>query len=196
MIKVLVTGMSGTGKSALLTELAARGHRAVDTDYGDFYETVGGERLWRPDRISALLDSAPDDQPGLLFVQGTTRNQGLFYPRFQHIVLLSAPPEVLIERLAARTTNPYGKNPAELAAILRDQLTVEPLLRASATLEIVTTIPISRVADLIVQHVAARLAALAERLEPQVGGVGDDVDLVAEGPFGGPRRHHVGYRLG
>jgi hypothetical protein len=37
----------------------------------------------------------------VLFVQGTTRNQGLFYPRFDHIVLLSAPPEVLTER----TTN-------------------------------------------------------------------------------------------
>lgn len=80
MTRVLVTGMSGTGKSALLAELADRGHRAVDTDYGDFYETAGGERLWRADKISALLDSAPDDQPGLLFVQGTTRNQGLFYP--------------------------------------------------------------------------------------------------------------------
>ena len=196
MIKVLVTGMSGTGKSALLAELAGRGHRAVDTDYGDFYETVGGERLWRADKVSALLDSAPDDQPGVLFVQGTTRNQGLFYPRFQHIVLLSAPPEVLIERLAARTTNPYGKNPAELAAILRDQQAVEPLLRASATLEVVTTIPVSQVADVIVQHVAARLASPAERLEPEVGGVGDDVDLVAEGPLGGPRRQHVRHRLG
>ena len=196
MIRVLVTGMSGTGKSALLDELAGRGHRAVDTDYGDFYETVDGEPLWRPDRICALLDSAPDDQPGLLFVQGTTRNQGLFYPRFRHIVLLSAPAGVLAERLAARTTNPYGKDPAELAAILRDQQTVEPLLRASATVEVVTTIPVSRVADVIVQHVAARLAALSEGLEPQVGGMSDDVDLVPEGPLGGPRRHHVGHCLG
>lgn len=39
-----------------------------------------------------LLSSAPDELPGVLFVQGTTRNQALFYPRFHHIVLLSAPP--------------------------------------------------------------------------------------------------------
>jgi len=29
---VLVTGMSGTGKSAVTAELACRGHRVVDTD--------------------------------------------------------------------------------------------------------------------------------------------------------------------
>jgi hypothetical protein len=59
----------------------------------------------------------------VLFVQGTTRNQVLFYPRFDHIVLLSAPAEVLAERLATRATNPYGKDPAELAETLEyDQL--------------------------------------------------------------------------
>src|SRR2546430_17741022 len=44
--------------------------------------------------------------------------QVLFYPRFDHIVLLSAPAEVLAERLATRATNPYGKDPAELAETL------------------------------------------------------------------------------
>ena len=106
MKRVLVTGMSGAGKSSLLDELAARGHRAVDTDYGDYFHTVDGESLWREDRISALLDSAPDELPGVLFVQGTTRNQALFYPRFDHIVLLSAPPEVLAERLATSDRQP------------------------------------------------------------------------------------------
>jgi hypothetical protein len=64
------------------------------------------EQLWREDRIAALLA-----EDGPLFVQGTTRNQVVFYPLFDHIVLLSAPAEVLVERLTTRTTNPYGKNP-------------------------------------------------------------------------------------
>ena len=70
MKRVLITGMSGAGKSSLLDELAARGHRAVDTDYGDYFHTVDGERRWREDRISALLDGAPDELPGALFVTG------------------------------------------------------------------------------------------------------------------------------
>jgi hypothetical protein len=32
----------------------------------------------------------------------------------------------------------------------------EPLLRASATLEVVTTIPVARVADIVLDHVATR----------------------------------------
>ena len=153
MRRVLITGMSGAGKSSLLDELAARGHRTVDTDYGGYFHIVDGERLWREDRIGALLDSAPDEQPGLLFVVGTSRNQRLFYPRFDHVVLLSAPPEILAARLAGRTGNPYGRDPAELAATLENQRTVEPLLRASASLEVVTTIPVARVADIVLDHV-------------------------------------------
>jgi broad-specificity NMP kinase len=151
--RVLITGMSGTGKSSLLDELAARGYRTADTDYGDYYETVSGERLWREDRINALLSSAEDELRGVLFVQGTTRNQVLFYPRFDHIVLLSAPADVLVERLAMRGTNPYGKDPAELAETLEYLRTVEPLLRAAATLEVVTTVPVVRVADIVLEHV-------------------------------------------
>jgi shikimate kinase len=151
--RALITGMSGTGKSSLLAELAARGYRTVDTDYGDYFETVSGERLWREDRISALLSSAPDELPGALFVQGKTRNQVRFYSCFDHIVLLSAPAEVLAERLATRTTNPYGKDPAELAETLGYIDTVEPLLRAAATLEVITTVPTTRVADIVLEHV-------------------------------------------
>jgi hypothetical protein len=145
--------MSGTGKSSLLGELAVRGHRTVDTDYGGYYEIARGERLWREDRISALLSSAADELPGLLIVAGTTRNQALFYPRFDNIVLLSAPAEILAERLATRTTNPYGKDPNELVETLEYLQTVEPLLRAAATLEVVTTVPVARVADIVLEHV-------------------------------------------
>lgn len=158
MTRVLITGMSGTGKSALLDELSARGYPTADTDYGDYYERVDGEPLWRADRIEALLRTTSADSGQVLFVQGTTRNQGEFYPWFQHIVLLSAPADVLIERLTTRTTNPYGKDPTELAETLRYLETVEPLLRASATLEVVTTIPVRQVADTVLEHVLPKQA--------------------------------------
>jgi shikimate kinase len=62
-----------------------------------------------------------------------------FLPQFDHVVLLSAPADVIIERLATRTTNPYGKHPDEVARVLSLLETVEPLLRRAAGHEIDTS---------------------------------------------------------
>jgi dephospho-CoA kinase len=155
---VLVTGMSGTGKSTALAELARRGHAVVDTDHGGFTEDVtasdgrGSERLWRAERIAALLDA---HEGGTLFVSGCVANQGRFYTRFDAVVLLSAPAEVMLERIATRETNRYGREAAEREAILADLAAVEPLLRASATAEIDTRAPLAEVADALEQIAAA-----------------------------------------
>jgi hypothetical protein len=62
-------------------------------------------------------------------------------------VLLSAPAEVLLDRLALRTTNPTGESPTDRARILADLANVEPLLRASASAELDATAPLEAVAD-------------------------------------------------
>src|SRR5207247_785446 len=94
--RVLVTGMSGTGKSTALTELRARGFDVVDTDEPGWKEPRGDEWVWREDRISELL--AGDDDGGALYVSGCVSNQGRFYDRFDAVVLLSAPAEVMLAR--------------------------------------------------------------------------------------------------
>jgi len=147
---VMVTGMSGTGKSAALAELARRGHRVVDTDYGGYSEEVpspgpgGFEQLWREDRVEALLDGHDD---GVLFVSGCVSNQMKFYPRFDAVVLLSAPAEVILERVVDRESNVFGKRAAERERILDDLASVEPLLRAGATAEIDTRAALDEVVD-------------------------------------------------
>ena len=75
-----------------------------------------------------------------VFISGCAKNMGKFYPQFDHIVLLSAPVAVIMERLAARTTNPYGKRPEEVARVLGLLRTVEPLLRKAAGHEIDTAL--------------------------------------------------------
>ena len=55
------------------------------------------------------------------------------------MVLLSAPPRVLLDRIATRTTNDYGKTPAERELILANLAEIEPVLRAGATHEVDTT---------------------------------------------------------
>ena len=140
LTRVLVTGMSGTGKSSALRALAAQGHRTVDTDSSRWSRWEGTDWIWREDTMSSLL--ATNDT---VFVAGCKSNQGRFYPRFHHIVLLSAPASVLLARIAARTDNPYGKSPAERAEILANLAAVEPLLRATCTLEIDATAPLDDV---------------------------------------------------
>jgi len=142
---VFVTGMSGTGKSAALTELARRGHRVVETDYGGWTEgEAGSERLWDEHRMEALLD---EHEEGALFISGTADNQGKFYPRFDAVVLLSAPAEVILERIAARESNEFGKQAEERELILSDLAEFEPLLRAGATAEIDTRAPLDEVVN-------------------------------------------------
>jgi len=148
---VLITGMSGTGKSAVLAELARRGHHVVDTDDEGWSDEVpapdgGVEQLWREDRIRALLDG---HREGTLFLSGCVRNQGRFRDRFDAVVLLSVPRDVLLDRIARRGTNDFGKNDAERARILADLHAVEPLLRRGADAEIDTRRPIAEVADVI-----------------------------------------------
>ncbi len=160
MKRVLLTGMSGTGKSSVLAELRARGFKTVDTDDGGWTEQVevaanagsapAMEWLWREDLMARLLSTEDAD---VLFVSGAARNQTKFYPRFDHIVLLTAPVPVMIERLTRRTNNPYGKDPAELAEVLGFKQTVEPALRRAADLEIDTSIPLDEVVAKILDRV-------------------------------------------
>jgi dephospho-CoA kinase len=142
--KILVTGMSGTGKSTVLLELARRGHRTVDTDSDDWSEWLEDDWIWREDRIAALLTQ---HSVGVLYVSGCKSNQGKFYKHFDAVVLLSAPVEVILARITTRDTNDYGKTSHEHNLILEHLATVEPLLRATCTAEIDATKPLSEVAD-------------------------------------------------
>lgn len=146
MRRILVTGMSGTGKSSALERLRLLGFRTVDTDQGDWTEwsEAEGGYVWREEPIAELLACENDGGPAL-YVSGTVSNQGRFYDRFDAIVLLSAPANVLLRRIEARTTNPYGKTAAQRETVLRDLAEVEPLLRRTCTHEIDAARPLEDV---------------------------------------------------
>jgi shikimate kinase len=150
--RVLLTGMSGTGKSSVVRELAARGFKAVDTDDGWSEPLPDGRQRWREDAIEALLATEDTD---VLLVAGCEENQARFHAQFDDVVLLSAPLEVLMERLAGRTGNLYGKAPEELSRIVGDVEAVEPLLRRVADHEVRTTIPLNEVVTAILRLVDA-----------------------------------------
>ena len=141
MSLVLITGMSGTGKTTVLNELSRRGYRTLDTDYDGWVLPDG---TWDESRMSDLLSSEPS-----LVISGTVENQGRFYDRFTAVVLLSAPIEVLMERVSGRTNNPYGTSNADLCSIRQHVLEIEPLLRAGATVELDGRRTVTELADAI-----------------------------------------------
>lgn len=163
LARTLVTGMSGTGKSTLAEALARQGYQVIDTDYGGWSHWVdlrtgrpaaAGDRgdypwdeldwMWNEERMSALLNRETE---GDLFVFGCAPNQGKFYGRFDHIVLLSAPVPVILDRLATRTNNTYGTTPRTRARVLSDIESIEPLLRSRATHEIDVDRPLPEVVE-------------------------------------------------
>ncbi|MBW8726284.1 MAG: AAA family ATPase [Inquilinus limosus] len=156
---VLITGMSGTGKTAVIRELAARGHDTRDLDTPDWSEWVdaapgdtltpgeGKDWVWREDRLDALL-AAPRHRA--LFLGGTSETMGRFLSRIDVVILLSAPVETLLERLAARTDG-YGRTAEERRKVTELVTLIEPLLRQSADHEIDTRRPVADTVDEILR---------------------------------------------
>ncbi|MBR0650580.1 AAA family ATPase [Roseomonas terrae] len=158
MARILITGMSGTGKSAVVEELARLGHRAIDLDAPAWSHWVeapaedmltprpGRDWVWRMDRVRALLSQHAGAD---LFVSGCAENMGGAFELIDLIVLLSAPPDTIMERLAARSGDGYGQSGAERAAVARLIEAVEPRLRAAAQAEIDTRQPVGRTVETI-----------------------------------------------
>ena len=161
MKRVLITGMSATGKTTVTRELLARGHRAVDLDDEAWSQWVdasgnptgakpGKDWAWRADRVRRLLD---EETTKPFFASGCAPNMGEFVDRFDEVVLLTAPAAVIRNRLAMRTPGSYGTRPEEVDAVLANLEAVEPLLRRIATREIDTHAALDRVVNEILATV-------------------------------------------
>lgn len=152
MRRVLITGMSGAGKSSVIQALVSQGHEAYDLDAPDWSEWVdadpsdtltpapGRDWVWREDRVRALL-SKPGDET--LFIGGCAENMKALFPWIDIIILLSAPVGTIMERLRERSCAGYGRTEGERRNVAGLIATIEPLLRQSADYEIDTRKPLS-----------------------------------------------------
>ena len=94
--RVLLTGMSATGKSSVVEELRKRGFRAIDIDDPGFYRDSAGNQVWCEDLVEKALSNA-GALP--LFISGCAENKVKFYSQLTDVVLLSAPRDVILKRL-------------------------------------------------------------------------------------------------
>lgn len=137
---VLITGMSGTGKSTVAAELGRRGLDVIHTDESGWcvpadgdWSTPDNEWIWDEERISAAIRAAGT---GHLVIEGCRENQGHFYSRIDRVVVLTAPLDVMLDRALNRTNNAYGKEPRDQREIRRFKAEVEPLLISTCDLVI------------------------------------------------------------
>jgi broad-specificity NMP kinase len=148
-MRILITGMSGVGKTTIIGALRALNFRAIDMDepgWSSFDEF--GHQRWDVARLQESMGEFPGEP---LFVSGCSEDQVALYPQFSKIVLLSAPKSIIAQRLSCRTDDSYGKRVAELEEVMRNLDEIEPLLRRRATHEIITTQPIDAVVEAILE---------------------------------------------
>ena len=163
MKRILITGMSATGKSSAVLELIARGYDAIDLDTPEWSEWVdaepgdtlvpgdGKDWMWQEERVRALLSSPLDNH---MFISGCAENMDQFYPLIDVVILLSAPVDTIMQRLTERSGANYGQTADERRKISELIALIEPLLRESADHEIVTGNSVRATVDEIIRLVS------------------------------------------
>lgn len=123
----LIEGVSGTGKTAVCTELARRGVHAVHGDRELAYQgdpvtgaptaTADHEHhLWDVDRVRALL---ADRAHPVTFLCGGSRNHAAFLDLLDGVFVLEVDRATLERRLDQRPADEWGHAPEERALVLR-----------------------------------------------------------------------------
>jgi len=171
MTLVYVTGLSGTGKSAVCRELKRRGYEAHDTDEegnavwvnretGEVTAAAGAadrsrpgwlhDQEWRivPGRVHALVGRANDP---LVFLCGSTSNDDEVWHLFSRVIYLAIDEQTLRDRLASRTSNDFGRTPEELEAVLYwHRLGTADRVRLGAVV-VDATLPLHEVVDKVLE---------------------------------------------
>jgi gluconate kinase len=166
---VLVTGTSGSGKSAVCESLRARGHEAHDMDLDGnaaWMHRATGEHWpagvrpdtgapdwfaqyeWRaiPEKIEALAGRGGEHP---VFLCGMTTNGHEVWHLYSRVVYVSVDERTLRERLASRTTNDFGKTREELDAIFVWHGTAEEQHRDAGATMVDATLPLDQVVDAV-----------------------------------------------
>jgi thymidylate kinase len=167
---LFITGISGTGKSAVRAELRERGYEAYGTDEDGFAHWVNKEsgavalndeaefrspefladNEWRvdPKLVRQLADRAMNQ---LIFLCGAVNNEEEVWNLFGGVILLSVDEATVRHRVATRTTNDFGKSAHELELVLGWQKCFDEDHECDGAMVVDATRPIGVVVDEILR---------------------------------------------
>ncbi|MCM6855222.1 AAA family ATPase [Enterococcus durans] len=137
MVKVLLTGMSGVGKSTVLKQISKSYSHSIDLDYDGWIhmEDVSNERKMDTNKIINYIQKYNDED---IFFSGTTINQKDIYPYLDFIITLTAPIEIMRERILTRDNNSFGKSNHDWEKIKNNKIEFEQLIIKSSDFVIST----------------------------------------------------------
>ena len=170
---IYITGIFGSGKSAIRQELMKRGYVAYDIDEDHFRAWYNKDtdrraeeqkewkdtsidwrrRYWlkieRP-KIELIAEmSKSQDKP--VFLCGTTPNDNDVWDLFDEVISLSISNEEIVKRLASRTNNDYGKHPDDLKDILGWNETTDERMASYGAIIVNAEQPLGSVVDEIIE---------------------------------------------
>ncbi len=141
MSLIYITGTPGTGKSTVLRELQARGHKAHGTDEHGYSQWIDRKtnkavvppedydlHAWykdhewtlNPEAIATLRREA-DTTDEVVFLCGVADGTEAVAHLFNQTIVLTADAATLKQRITNRKDNNFGKTPEELKIILEWQ---------------------------------------------------------------------------
>ena len=171
---IYITGMPGTGKTAIRDELRRRGYTAYDTDEDGLAHYCNAEtnepvfehmpaeartpewrkaHAWRVPRSAVeKLHAEAANKP--IFLSGVVANDvEELWDLFDKVFALTIDEATLRHRITTRTTGDYGKNEHEFANLLGWQKTADDDYRKLGAILVDATRPLTQVVDAILARV-------------------------------------------
>lgn len=155
----LIEGVSGTGKTAVCTELQRRGYQAI---HGDRELRVQGDPetgappddrahgpLWDVEKVNALV---ANQEATVTFFCGGSRNFSTFIDLFDGVFVLEVDLDTCLRRIDERVAldpTDWGAKPAERELIARLHHTKEDIPKDGMIID--ATPPLARVVDEILR---------------------------------------------
>ncbi len=171
-MNILLTGISGAGKSAVGKALQGKGFDVIEVDHykntaewrdirtgevatynpGDGYDRIMELHYYlKSEGVLPLLErGAKTEKP--YFFDADAQNIQDYYSYFDMMFLLTINRDTAEERLLHRTTGDWGKDPGELKQTLDDLEPYQNMLLTAGAIPIDTTRPLDRIADEILSR--------------------------------------------